>query len=492
MSNPQSSYRQIIKATSIFGGTQVFNILIQLIRSKMIAILLGPAGMGFIGLLTSTISLVTSVTNFGLGTIAVRNISEANAIGEENGVKETLSVFRTLVWGTGFLGLLLTLLLSPLLSKLTFGNYDYTFSFVALSVTLLMAQLTAGQTALLQGMRQIKWMAKAGVVSSSIGLLGTLPLYYFFGMQGIVPALILSSLIVFWVQFYFSNKIKIKTNLLPFSFALQKGKPMMKLGFMLSLSGLITVAVSYLVRIFISNFGGVTEVGLYNAGFSIVGVYVGMVFTAMSTDYFPRLSGVNQEREKYNELINQQSETAILLLSPLICTFLIFINWAILLLYSEEFLPITGMIHFSMLGIYFKALSWSMAFLILAKGDSKAFFWNEFAANAYLLLLNCLGYYLDGLRGMGISFLAGYLVYFIQIYFFIRIKYGFGYNQDLPKLLLLQLPIGALCYAVYFLLNDWKMYVCGSILILISTGISLYWLNRKMQMLELIKSKLKK
>ncbi len=492
MSDSKSSYRQIMKATSIFGGVQVFNIIIQIIRSKVIAVLLGPAGMGVMGLLNSTISLVTSVTNFGLGTSAVRDISEANATGDENRVKETLSVFRTLAWGTGFLGLLLTLSLSPWLSQLTFGNYDYTFAFAVLSFTLLISQLTAGQTALLQGMRQIKWMAKAGMLSSAVGLVSSLPLYYFLGVQGIVPALVVTSIIIFCVQYYFSNKIKIKTRLLPLKSALQKGKPMIKLGFMLSLSGIITVVASYLVRIFISNFGGIAEVGLYNAGFSIVGVYAGMVFTAMSTDYFPRLSGVNNDRKQYNELINQQSETAILLLSPLICSFLIFINWAIILLYSQQFLPITEMVHFSVLGIYFKALSWSMAFLILAKGDSKAFFWNEFAANVYLLILNCLGYYFDGLRGMGISFLVGYFVYFIQIYFFTRIKYGFSYNQDLPKLLLLQFPLGFICYIVYFLLSGWEMYVCGSILILTSAYISFYWLNKKMQVVDLIKNKLKK
>jgi len=474
----------MLKATSIFGGVQVFNILITIIRSKVVAVLLGTVGMGVIGLLTSTISLVTSVTNFGLGISAVRDISEAHATDDENRIKETLSVFRTLVWGTGFLGLLLTLILSPWLSRLTFGNYNYTIAFAVLSVTLLIAQLTAGQSAILQGMRKIKWMAKAGILSSAAGLIGSVPLYYFFGVQGIVPALVFTAVVTGGIEYYYSNKIKIRTRLLSFRVALQKGKPMMKLGFMMSLSGLATVAASYLVR--------VTEVGLYNAGFSIVGIYVGMVFTAMSVDYFPRLSGVNKERDKYNELINQQSETAILLLSPLICSVLIFINWAIILLYSKEFLPITGMVHFSVLGIYFKALSWSMAFLILAKGDSKAFLGNELAANVYLLLLNCLGYYLDGLRGMGISFLVGYLFYFIQIYFFIKIKYGFAYNRDLPKLLFLQIPIGVLCYAAYFLLNGWQLYVCGSILVAASAGISLYWLNKKMQVLELVKNRLKK
>ena len=481
-----------MKATSIFGGVQVINIIISIVRSKFVALWLGPAGMGIMGLLTSTLGLVSSITNFGLGTAAVRDISEASTSGNRERIVKTLSVFRTLVWGTGILGMIVVIVLSPLLSLLTFGNYKYTVAFVILSVTLLIQQQTSGQTALLQGMRQIKWMAKAGIYSSLAGLVTTLPLYYFYGEQGIVPALVLTAMIVYGVQYYFSHKIKIETKLVPVKEAIERGKPMMRLGFMLSLSGLVTILASYIDRLFIARVGNVIDVGLFNAGFAIMGTYVGMIFTAMGADYYPRLSGVNQEKEKYNELINYQSETALLILSPLICVFLIFINFGVVLLYSQKFLPIVEMIHFSILGIYFKALSWSMAFLILAKGDSKAFFRNELVASIYLSILNCTGYYLDGLSGLGISFLIGYFVYFVQIYFFIKIKYGFAYNSTLPKILLLQVPLGLLCFAVYYFTDGWVTYFLGSLLILCSAMISLYRMNKTMNIIELIKSKLKK
>ena len=72
------NYKESIKATSIFGGVQLFNIVIKIVRSKFIAVLLGPNGMGIFGLLNSTILLVSSFTNFGLQTSAVRNIADAN------------------------------------------------------------------------------------------------------------------------------------------------------------------------------------------------------------------------------------------------------------------------------------------------------------------------------------------------------------------------------------------------------------------------------
>ncbi|MDP5081484.1 MAG: hypothetical protein NWP87_02425, partial [Winogradskyella sp.] len=59
----QTSYRSIMKATSLFGGVQVFNIIIAILRSKIIAILLGPAGLGIVGLLNSTTGFVSLLTN---------------------------------------------------------------------------------------------------------------------------------------------------------------------------------------------------------------------------------------------------------------------------------------------------------------------------------------------------------------------------------------------------------------------------------------------
>lgn len=100
-----SSYKESLKATSLFGGVQVFNILIGVIRSKFIAILLGPSGMGMYGLFTLTTSLISSFTNCGLGTSAVRNIAEANSTRDQNRIALIISVFRKLVWFTGLIGM---------------------------------------------------------------------------------------------------------------------------------------------------------------------------------------------------------------------------------------------------------------------------------------------------------------------------------------------------------------------------------------------------
>jgi len=492
MSEEQKSYRQIMKATSLFGGVQVFTILIAIIRAKFIAILLGPAGMGIAGLLNSTTGLINSFTNFGLGTSAVKNVAAASGSGNERRIAVIITIVKRWVWVTGLLGMIITIATAPLLSRLTFGNSDYTFSFIAISVSLLFAQLTSGQLIILQGMRKLQYLAKANLTGSILGLLLTMPLYYWLGIKGIVPAIIITSLITFGGALYFSGKIKLPTAKVSKVRTVAEGKEMLTLGFMISISGMISLGVSYIVQVFISRTGGVAQVGLYNSGFSIINIYVAMVFTAMATDYYPRLAANAHDNQASRQTINQQAEIALLILAPIIMVFLVFIRWVIIILYTDKFLEIDGMIHWAILGIFFKAASWSIAFIFLAKGASKLFFWSELIANINLLILNILGYKFGGLSGLGISFIAGYFFYLIQVFFIARRKYHFGFNNEFYYIFCIQFFLGIACFTIVKITTGYLTYFVGSIVIAISTTYSIFHINKKLDLMSMYQSQLKR
>lgn len=486
MTEQKNSYRQIVKATSLFGGVQLFQIVISVIRSKFVAILLGPAGMGVVGLLTSTTSLVVGLTNFGLGTSAVKNVSEANVAEDSSRLATVISVLRRLVWITGILGALLTLLFSPQLSQFTFGNKEYTLAFAWLSITLLVNQLSIGEMVVLQGLRKLHQMARANVYGSFSSLVITIPLYYRFGVKGIVPALIITAFTTLFFAWYFSRNIETGKSAVTRTNILTEGKSMLMMGFMISMSGLVSLVVAYIIRIFINRSGDVSDVGFYNAGFTIINTYVGMIFTAMGTDYYPRLSLVSSDDDKCREQINQQSEIALLILAPILIGFLVFINWAVILLYSNQFLSITGMVYWATLGIFFKALSWAIAFVFLAKGAAKLFFWNELASSIYGLGLNMLGYHMAGLTGLGISFLAGYFLYFIQVFIISKIKFQFSFNSSLILIFAVQFSLALLCFVLVYLIKHPLVYLPGILLIGVSAWYSYKELDKRIGLKEII------
>ncbi|HSW67430.1 MAG TPA: O-antigen translocase [Bacteroidales bacterium] len=488
MTNQQSEYRSIFKATSIFGGVQVFQIIIGIVRSKFIAVLLGPMGMGIAGLLTTTTGFVAALTNFGLSTSAVKDIAAAHGSGNTTRLSIIATVFRRWVWITGLLGVVLTAGLSPWLSQITFGNRDYTWAFIWISITLLLNQISVGQGVLLRGMRQVRYMAQSGMIGSVIGLITTIPLYYLFGLNGIVPAIVISAVASLLLTWYYANKLDIKPIYVSKARTLAEGKGMMKMGFMISLSGIITLGASYIVRIFISNTGGLEQVGLFSAGFAIVNTYVGMIFNAMGADYYPRLSAVAHSNDESRNVINQQAEIAILILAPVIMVFLVFINYVVIVLYSAKFIPVSEMILYAAIGMLFRAASWSIAFIFLAKGASKLFFWNELFTNIYLLALNIAGYYLWGLTGLGISFLAAYILYLIQVYIVARIKYQFSFTPAFYKIFSLQLILAIVCLVIVLFIGSPYSYIAGTLIIFVSGYFAFIGLDKRMDVKSIIVS----
>ena len=489
MTIERKSYRQIFQATSIFGGVQVFNVLISIVRLKFVAILLGPVGLGITGLYTATTGFITALTNMGLGISGVKNVAAEAATGNKERVSLVVTVLRRLVWITGLLGMCMVIIFSPMLSKITFGNDEYVIGFLLISVSLLIHQLNTGQRVVLQALRKLVYLAKANMFGALAGLLIALPIYYIWRLDGIVPVLIVSAICALFFSWYYSKKVGVNNIKVTRKEIFQEGQEMVKTGFLLSMSSLVTYGVAYLTRVYISDLGGIEQVGLFTAGFTLVTRYVGMVLEAMGTDYYPRLCGVAENSKQTNDTINQQAEVAILILSPILSIFLIFINFAIILLYTKKFLVINEMIYWAAIGMYFKSASWSITYVFLAKGDSKLFFSNEALLNLYLLIFNVLGYRWAGLEGLGIAILLSNVIYLIQVYLIAHRKYDVSFSKQYFIVGGLQFTIGLVCFGlIRFVPSPWN-YLIGSLMVAISVYYSFKELEKRMGIIDVIKNK---
>ena len=488
--NNQSSYRSIFKATSLFGGVQVYQILIQIIKSKFVAVLLGPAGVGIMGLYQSGLQLVQQISSMGLSQSAVRDVSEANGSNDIQRIAKTVTVVRKLVWITGLLGFIIVACCSPLLSKVSFGNYDFTIPFILLSVTLLLDQLSAGQRVVLQGMRRLKDLAKCTAFGVTFGLITSVPLYYWLGIDGIIPTLILNSVCSLALSCIYSRKIKIEKVQVTPKQTLEQGKQMLVMGVSMSLSGIFATIVSYAIRAFIQNGGGVEQVGLFQAGFAIMTTYVGMVMNAIATDYYPRLAAINKDNVKCREAVSQQGEIGAMIIAPMLICCLVFMPFVLKVLYSDKFLLANEYISWACLGMMLRLAAWIISYLFVAKAESKMFIKLELSANAFYLVFSLIGYYFCGLAGLGIAFALNYLVYFLLCYFIALKRYDFRFSNNFIKCYGIQLLLVIACLAIVMLFDGWMKYTFGSVIIALSCYWSLKGLNQRMNLLGFIKNKI--
>ncbi|NQV02222.1 MAG: O-antigen translocase [Bacteroidia bacterium] len=483
----KSSYKQIAAATGIFGGVQVVNILISVVRSKVIAVLLGTAGVGILGLFTATIAMIASISNLGLNFSAVRTISESTRSNDTTIQGQTIITLRRWINLTGIAGASVSLILAPQLSQWTFGNERYTWAFIWLSVTLFLQAVTNGQLALLQGLRRIKQLAKAKIAGAFTGLCVSLPLYFWLRIDGIVPALILTAIASLFFSWVFARRIKIGKVKISLKGSFFSGLNMVKLGSWIMISGFLNAGIMYLIRMYINRKGGVEEVGLYTAAWAIINNYVGLVFMAMGTDYFPRLSAINKDNQQVKILVNQQAEIAILILGPILILLLSFLPVVIMILLTSKFMPIITLTQWALIGVLLKAASWSVSIIFLAKGEGKLFFLIEMIGNLVMLSSNILFYHFYQLEGIGIAFTLSYLFYLVLVFTISRVRYGFAFNTPFLKVFFFQLILTIITFLVVSQIGFPVAYFLCIPLLLASVFYSYYEARKRLDLATLFK-----
>ena len=491
MDKSRGEYRGVFKATAILGSVQLFNILIAVVRNKCISILLGPVGMGIMGLLTSATGTIAGFTNLGITYSAIKNIASAYEKGDYTTLGKVLYVLQRCIWITGLLGAIICLLLCRQLSQWTFGNTDFTISFALLSISLFLTQLTNGNLLILKGCRNINYYAKANVLGNFLSLFITVPLYFWLGIDAIVPALILFSISTFLCAYFYRSRLRlvqIRTERGEFK---EISKDILIAGIAFSAAEFFPLIASFYIRTFISNNGGLTDVGLFSAGFAILNGYVGMIFTAMSTDYIPRLSAVSDDDHQLELVINQQIEMSILLLFPLIVLFVIFGKLMILILYSSQFYPMIEMIYWGGLGMLFKVPNWCFGCILIPKRESKAYFYFSILSALFYLGMNMLLYSVWGIKGLGISFLLSHIFDASVSYWYINRKYQINYKI---KTILELLGMGVVIVTVIIFqssqLVTWIIYTLDFCVCILAGLYSYNRLNSLMDLTSFIKSKL--
>jgi PST family polysaccharide transporter len=353
-------------------------------------------------------------------------------------------------------------------------------------------QLAICDMAILQGLKSIKKLAKVIAFSSLISLLPTISIYYFFGENGIPWVIVTTAIISFITSRFFVNKVNLRTSRISFKKLTQSSRDILKPGIYLSLSSITALAIAYVVQIFITNYGSIEEVGLYNAGFAIIHSYVAVFFSALSKDFFPRLSEVSKNRTMVNKIVNEQAYMLLLLMTPIVIIFLVIKPFIVTLLYSKDFLPILGMITYGILATAFKSISWSMGFILIAKGDSRLYLITEVISNFLLLISIIIGYNIYGLTGLGV----GYLVYHIIDFLFIKIivskKYNFHFNSNFNKLFYICTLQFIIITGLFYIEDEIIKNTSLVLLILFSLSFAIYRLNNHFSLIKLLFSKLKK
>ena len=488
----KSTYDHVVKYTGLFGGVQGLSLLTSIVRNKLVAELLGPAGMGVINLFNAATTFVSNSTNFGVPFSAVRHVSELYEKNDEEALTDFIQVVRTWSIITGLLGMLVCLLFSPLLSTYYSDNTIDWISFVWVSPIVGLMAISAGEMAILKGTRRLRRVALQSLLNSLFALIISVPLFYIWGEKAIIGSLLLVALSTMLTTILFSFKCYPFFLRCGIKYSLTEGKKMVSLGTAFILAGILGSGVEAIIRSYLVRLGSEADVGMYNAGYLITVTYASMVFMAMETDFFPRLSAVNNDVEKSNVLVNRQIEASVLLVSPLLVTMLVALPILLPLLYNEEFLPVIGMVQCAVFSMYMRAVAMPISYISLAKGRSRVYLFTEAVYDVAAVLTIIMGYSLGGLRGAGVSLSLVSAFDLLLVWFTARRIYGFHLFGKALKMLSLQLPFGVLAFVITNTTEGLLYWMLGGVCILCSATISIRILLRETTLLQTLWEKIRK
>lgn len=405
----QSNHRSILKASSLIGGSAFINILIGMVKTKFVAVLLGPAGVGLMGVYSSIIRMVSTVSGMGIRTGGVRQVAEAHGNGDDDKIARTVIALRRTVWISGTLGLLAMVLGCALWSMASFGNTEHALPIALLGMVVLLTAVTMGQRCVLQGTRRIADLAKISILGALAGTLIAIPCFYFFGQKGIVLSLVLSAVTALFTSWWFARRVAIKPLVSPWRESKSEVFRLLDFGLPIMLSGLLAALGIFLIRALLIRQVGLEGVGVYQAAFLLSGVLVNFVLSAMGADYYPRLTAVAHDNQRIGLEVNAQTEIGLLLAVPGLAATMVFAPLVIGVFYTGEFGVAVDILRWMVFGVFGRVVSWPLGFVILAKGKGKTFFCTQLFANLLLVLLTWLCTGLMGLPGTGVAFALLYL-----------------------------------------------------------------------------------
>ena len=252
----------LIRSMAVMGSAQAANIVISILRLKVLAVMLGPSGVGLLGIFSNLLDMVKTAAGLGIGKSGVRQIAISKR--DEILLSRVKRVLLSAHLLQGAAAMVVVWVLRTQISEWLFGNSLYKNEVGLIGIAILLTLLGTAHTALLQGMRSINDLGRVTFYSALIGTVAGLVAIWFFGEAGVVWFVVVQPLAMIIIASKYTKRLQIsKTKILRVVEIWDIWKPMVKLGTAFMLGGLATTVTMLLVRQNITQELGLEAAGLF-------------------------------------------------------------------------------------------------------------------------------------------------------------------------------------------------------------------------------------
>ena len=391
------------------------------------ALLLGAAGVGFVGQLNSFFLLLANFTSLGNNVGVTRLAAAFQVQGEKDRISRLLFTVSRSIIAFVVLCVLLGMLFSHTLSKWVLSDEKY---FLFIVITLIGLPFTVSYNlfrSFFTGLLEIRTYVISGVMSALVGLILLLPLIYFFNLAGAVWHIAVMAMASLLIAHCFLNKLK-KRHQINTKAGERFDRAMLgeilKFGAASLTATTSLYAANLMVRMIILNHLGFAQAGIYAAMLQLSNQCVMLVLDSINTYCYPRLSGLQAQRDIIYEL-NEIMRLTLTLVTPIIVLFVLCKEAIIVILLSHEFMPVCSLIGLQLLGDALKAVGWSIGVSLLPLKKLKAFAAIDVGWSILFISLSALLVPAKGLTGALIAYLTAFVFHVVVNYFYVRKTIGY-------------------------------------------------------------------
>ncbi len=428
--------RSLVRSTVLIGSSSIATTLVSILRVKALALMVGPAGLGLLGVLAGIASAATTVAALGSDTSGTRRIALAR-----NDPATLARVRRTLGLITVVHGLLSAAVLWWLrepIASWALGSAIYADEVGIVGIAVALSLVAGLQIAQLQGLARVGDIARINILASLGSTVVGLLAVWTWGIAGIVVLVLAQPALAALLATHRmagrigtdGTPISLRDVMHDWASAITQGAPYM-------LSFLMLTLVPLAIRALVVRDLGIEAAGHFHAAWTMSVIYIGFLLNAMSADYFPRLTALVGDRKAASALVNDQVQLGLAIGGIALLIILGGAPILVPLLYSSAFTPAVEIVELQALGNLMKIAGWPLAFIAMARGRAMQFFLVELAWSLILLGLVWIGLPYLGLPATGVAFAVACAAFLLLQTMTAYVTYGFIFERRTVQMLAL-------------------------------------------------------
>ena len=379
---------RLIEVLSFNSISVIISFISGFVTIKFIAHFLGAEGLAILGNFKNFTTSIKAFSTFGFNNGIVKLIAEHKDNHQKiNEINSTSFISRI------FISILISsclIIFSKTINNFIFVDESFQNVIIIFAIFLPIYSINTFLTSLINGFQKFKILISINIVSTIIGLIVTLLFIWKEMLLGALLAVAIVESFIIIITFIFFKKAAIRLHLKFKFFSKETLNNLLKFSAMALVSAIVVPGSSFLLRSFIIESEGLNEAGQWEALTQLSNYYMMIVSSGLTMYYLPKLSGLKTSFEFKNELKNYYK---IIVPIFIIAVFIVYLlkKQIILIVLNSEFLPISELFLWQIIGDIIKVLSLAFGYQILAKSMVKKYIFIEIF---YFTLYTILGYFL--------------------------------------------------------------------------------------------------